>query len=116
MRKVYVEELSKESKEIFKLLANEQGINKEDIENGLDSKISDLKDMEQHLGFRVCENNECREIFNEGFLTEDCDTFCSSECAEKMITDIVEADYGEYIFYTDWHSEMSYEDYLYYFR
>lgn len=105
MKKFYVAELSRKSQELFKDLAEEQGFSDEEIQDGLDSKVRDLDDIHDLLGFRRCENPQCQEFYNEGFLTEDCDTFCSSECAEKMITDIVEADYGDFIFFTDWESE-----------
>ena len=108
MRKFYVAELSRKSQELFKELAEEQGFTDEEIQDGLDSKIGDLDDIHGLLGFRKCENPQCKEFFNEGFLTEDSDTFCSNECAEKIITDIVEEDYGDYIFFTDWEPELTY--------
>ena len=103
--KVYVSELSQKSHELFKDLAEEQGFTDEEIQDGLDSKIGDLNDNEYLFGFRHCDNSSCKEFFNEGFMTEDGFTFCSSECAEKIVPSISQADYGDFIFYTDWEPE-----------
>src|SRR5699024_5215580 len=75
------------------------------IEKYLTGNIQALTDFHIEYGFRICENPECREIYNEGVLTEDSDTFCSPECAEKIITGINDDDYGEYIFHTEWEPE-----------
>ena len=104
-RKVYGNELSKESKKLFYLLAKKQGLNDKDISAGLDSKIRDLDDLHDELGFRRCEHGGCQEFFNEGFLTEDDMTYCSEECAEEMNPQIVEEDYGDFVFFTEWEPE-----------
>ena len=70
-RKVYVNELSKESKKLFYLLAKKQGLNDKDISAGLDSKIRDLDDLHDELGFRRCEHGGCQEYFNVDYLKED---------------------------------------------
>lgn len=102
MRKIYVEELSQESRVLFITLAMEQNYSKTDIKNGLDSKILDLEEAEDELGFRHCEHAECRELFQEGFLTEDDTTFCSEMCAEETYPNLEEEDYGDFIFFTEW--------------
>lgn len=70
----------------------------------MSGEISDLFEVERLLGFRSCDNHECREFFTEGYLMEDpSETFCSRKCAEKNYPDIVEKDYGtDIIFWTDW--------------
>ena len=102
MRKIFVEELSQKSKDLFTALAKqfskENNVNLDELLDGLESKISDLQhdseskisdlqhDSESALGFRICENPECRELFNEGYMMEDnCENYCSRECAEKYI-------------------------------
>ncbi|HDU7439110.1 TPA: hypothetical protein RF418_002606 [Listeria monocytogenes] len=94
MRKVYVEELSTESKNLFRKLAKEYGASEQEIQDGLDSKISDLRhDSECALGFRICENPECRELFNDGFMMENiCENYCSEHCAEKAYPEIKKED------------------------
>ncbi|WP_377275002.1 hypothetical protein, partial [Phocicoccus pinnipedialis] len=79
MRKIFVEELSQKRKDLFTHLAKqfskENNVNLDESLDGLESKISDLQhDSESALGFRICENTECRELFNEGYMMEDnCD-------------------------------------------
>jgi len=108
MRKYWVVELSEESKALFRNLAKEHGLNEEEIQDGLNSKIGDLDENEYLFGFRHCDNIQCKEFFNKGYMTEDSFTFCSSECAEKTVKEIEEKDYGEYIFFTDWEPELTY--------
>lgn len=106
--KVYVVELSKESKELVKELASDSGIFTEaDIENALSSKIDSLDDLEEYFGFRSCQNTQCREFFIEGYLMEElAETYCSRECAEEIYKDLVEDDYGtDTIFLTEWYPE-----------
>lgn len=105
MRKYWVDQLSEQSKALFRQLAKEYGLNGQEIQDGLDSKIGDLNDNEYLFGFRHCDNYSCKEFFNEGFMTEDGFTFCSSECAEKIVPSISQDDYGDFIFYTDWEPE-----------
>lgn len=105
MKKHDVSELTTKSKELFEYLAEQQGFRQRKISFYLDGEIDELEEVKVELGFRVCENPECCQIYNEGFLTEDSDTFCSSECAEKIVPSIVEDDYGDYIFFTDWEPE-----------
>lgn len=104
MRKVYVDELSRESQELFIDLANELNIDEEDIEQGLLCKIDDLQETEIGFGFRSCNNLECREFFTEGYYMEELsECYCSRDCAEKNHDDIVNNDYGtDTIFYTEW--------------
>ena len=107
MRKVYVEELSTESKNLFRKLAKEYGASEQEIQDGLDSKIRDLDDAQYSFGFRRCENLKCQEFFNDGYLMEvNQECYCSRECAEDVYDDIVEEDYGtDTIFWTEWYSE-----------
>ena len=112
MRKIFVEELSQKSKDLFTHLAKqfskENNVNLDELLDGLESRISELQyDSENALGFRICENPECRELFNDGYMMEDnCENYCSRECAEKIYPEIVEEDYGtDTIFWTEWQSE-----------
>lgn len=98
-------ELTQKSRDLFEHQAILFNLKQSQIEKYLTDNILALVDFCIEYGFRICENPECREIYNEGFLTEDSDTFCSPECAEKIITDINDDDYGEYIFYTEWEPE-----------
>ena len=103
MSKYWVFELSKESQDLFRSLAEEvEEFTEEDIQNGLDSKIGDLDDAAYTLGFRICNNRDCQEFSDEGYHTDDDLTFCSRQCAEKVIVDLEEEDYGDYIYYTFW--------------
>lgn len=101
MKKVWVDDLSLRSQNLFKELAQfYDNMDMEDIENGIYSKVEDLVENEKKYGFRHCSNPHCKEFFEQGYLTEDSSTFCSRGCAEAIITDIEEADYSEFIFYT----------------
>lgn len=82
MRKIYVDELSSKSQKLFKELAKAQSdiFNNEDIENGLMSKISELRETEYFLGFRSCTNKKCCEFFKTGFLFAGDKPFCCKEC------------------------------------
>ena len=102
MSKYWVADLSEESQKLFRELAEEEDFTEEDIQRGLDSKIHDLHDTAYYLGFRICNNKECREFRDEGYHTDDDLTFCSRKCAEKIIIDLEEEDYGDYIYYTFW--------------
>lgn len=98
-------ELTQKSRNLFEHQAILFNLKQSQIEKYLTGNIQALTDFHIEYGFRICENPVCREIYNEGFLTEDSDTFCSTACAEKIIYDIEDDDYGEYIFYTEWEPE-----------
>lgn len=98
LRKNLISELSKESLECLELSVE----NEEDYNNIVSSRIDDLYDIAYDLGFRICNNAECREFRDEGYHTDDSLTFCSRECAETIIVDLEEEDYGDYIYYTQW--------------
>lgn len=104
MEKVYVTELSQDSRTLFITLAKAHGFSDEEIESDMQSEITDLFDTVMSIGFRICGNYECRELFTEGYIVEDpSETFCSRQCAEKVFTDIVEEDYGtDIIYWTEW--------------
>lgn len=89
MRKIYVEELSSKSQKLFKELAKAHSdvFNNEDIENGLMSKISELRETEYFLGFRSCTNKECCEFFKTGFLFAGDKPFCSKHCIHEFLPD-----------------------------
>lgn len=106
MRKLYVAELTNESKKLFESLAEKQNLKQRKINFYLDGEIDEIDKIADELGFRTCDNLACSEIFNEGYLTEDSYTFCSRECAEKIVSNIVEEDYFDYIFFTDWEPEL----------
>ena len=105
MKKTKVSELTTESRALFEHQAILFNLKQPQIDKYLTGDIQEIADFRIEYGFRICENPECREIYNEGYLTEDSDTFCSPACAEKMICDIQDDDYGDYIFYTDWAPE-----------
>lgn len=104
--KIYVSELSQESQNLFVQLGKEQELTIQEIQDGLDSKILDLKnDSEQYLGFRICDNPKCKELFNDGFIMQEDfhETYCSCECAETVHEDLQDEDYGTDIIYsTEW--------------
>ena len=102
MMKTKVSELTFNSRALFEHQAILFNLKQDQIDEYLTGNIQEIADFNIEFGFRICENPECREIFNEGFLTEDSDTFCSTACAEKIIYNIEEDDYGTYIFYTEW--------------
>lgn len=104
MKKYWVFEVSKESQDLFRSLAEEEDFSEEDIQRGLDSKIHDLHDTAYELGFRICENKECHEFHDNGYMTEHQDIFCSRECVEDCIDGIEEEDYGtDTVFWTHWY-------------
>ena len=107
MRKIWVDDLSLRSKNLFKELAKYyDDMDNEDIEIGISSKVEDLGDNERLYGFRHCKNPHCKEFFQSGYLTEDDMKFCTKTCAETINADIVEEDYGKYIWYTEWKPEV----------
>lgn len=87
MRKHWVFELSTESHNLFRSLAEQQEFTEVDIQNGLDSKVDDLQETSEYLSFRICDNPECKEFFDEGYFTEYNKPFCSKECAENILDD-----------------------------
>lgn len=87
MRKHWVFELSTESHNLFRNLAEQQEFTEVDIQNGLDSKVDDLQETAEYLAFKICGNPKCKEFFNEGYITDYEKPFCSTECAEIILDD-----------------------------
>src|SRR5699024_138179 len=107
MTKYYVCDLSLKSQHLFAELAKQfDDMSYEDIEAGISSKVEDLIENEKSYGFRHCNNPNCKEFFQEGYLTKENKIFCSKACAETVMTDIEENDYSTFIFYTTFRPEM----------
>lgn len=106
MIKNNVNELSNDSITLFRNLAVMQGFSQNDIKTLLNSEINKIDELQNKLGFRTCDNLKCSEIFNIGYLTDSSYTFCSRECLEEIIPNIVEDDYFEKIILIDWEPEL----------
>lgn len=106
MIKRNVDELSKESKKLFRNLLEQQKFSQNNIKILLKSDINKIDELQNKLGFRTCDNLKCSEIFNEGFLTDDSYTFCSRDCVEEIVPNISEEDYFENIFLINWEPEL----------
>lgn len=106
MTKYNVDELSNDSKNLFRNLAEQQGFSQNDIKILLNNEINKIDELQDKLGFRTCDNLKCSEIFNEGYLTDDSYTFCSRDCVEEIVPNIIEDNYFENILLIDWEPEL----------
>lgn len=75
------------------------------ISHMLDDNINEFRNYEIDLRIRICDAVRCTQVFNEGFLTEDSNVFCSEECCYNSIDNLTDYDFGESILYTSWYEE-----------
>ena len=104
------ESLSPEARKFLISVAKEMKYNPFQIAELLNSDMLDFFEIERELGIRMCESEGCYVVFDEGFLTEDSDVFCSEKCCYDSIMDLTEEDYGEYVYYTNWYEEREFEN------
>ena len=95
------ENLTKEARTFLINVAKEMKYNPFQIAEILNTDMLDFFEIERELGIRMCESENCYVVFDEGFLTEDSDVFCSEKCCYDSIMDLTEDDFGVYVYYTN---------------
>ena len=97
--------ITAEGKKFIKEIAQSMNYSHNKIEKILCEDSQNLFDVESELCIRMCESDNCKTLFDEGYLTEDSMVFCSEQCCYNSISDLTDEDFGEYVYFTNWHEE-----------
>lgn len=97
--------LSKEGKDFVRNVAESVGYSQSKIADIFKNDKGYFFDYEQELCIRICESDNCNIVFDEGFLSDDCTVLCSEKCCYDSISDLVDEDFGDYVYFTNWYEE-----------
>lgn len=71
----------------------------------LSDDMSNFRKYENELRIRICDEINCKNVFDEGFLTEESNVFYSEKCCYSSIENLKDDDFGDTILHTNWYEE-----------